>query len=83
MTISIPITAVICIFVYLCARIIAQIKTARCLNIVQAVQETGYGGQDELVLPMLLHQIAVNNDDVDAVQLSVEESGHGATSEMV
>ena len=86
MTMSITITAVICIFVYLCVRIIAQKNTARCLNIVQAVQETGYGGQHELVLPMnmLLHPIAANDDDNgEAVQLSVEETGHGTTSEMV
>ena len=88
--ISISFTAAICILIYwflriIASRIRAQNNTAHQLNMVQAVQEAGYGGRDELVLPinMLFHPVANDDDNGEAVQLSVEETGHGTTSEMV
>ena len=88
--ISISFTAAVCILIYWCLRNIAsrdraQNNTDHQLNMVQAVQEAGYGGRDELVLPMnmLPRPVGANNDNGEAVQLSVEETGHGTTSEMV
>ena len=56
----------------------------QCGIIHKSVEETGYGGPDEMVVGNVkIRSIQVAVDEDSSLPLSVEETGYGEPSEMV
>ena len=56
----------------------------QCGIIQESVEETGYGGPDEMVVGNVkIPSIQVAEDEDFSLQVSVEETGYGEPSEMV